>query len=148
MASYKNRLVEAAIRDFPALRRDYVRLIADIDLMAIAGNCMYDERVTGGPGMMKADKYIERYDRASVVALKTIIEAIYDAYRNLSEEQRRAIALRYWRNMEICDIAHELTFSERNVYRCIDRALHHLYSPILNIQPMIDEWRAGSFSHI
>lgn len=148
MASYKNRMAEAAIKDFPALRRDYVKLLEDIDLMSLAGACLYDERVTGGTGELKADRYIDRYNKASVVALKTIIEVIYDAYRSLNEEQRRSIALRYWRNMEITDIARELTFSERNIYRCINSALHNLYRPILSIQPMIDEWRAGKFSHL
>ena len=42
------------------------------------------------------------------------------------------------------DVAAELMFSERSVYRHISRALGKLYRPVLDVQPLLEDWRMGA----
>ena len=143
MASYKHRMVEEAIKDLPRINMDYQSMKSILDLKALAGGCMYDERVDGGSGLSKADRYLDRYNNPSLAALKRLSEAIYGAYNELTKQQQRAVALRYWRHMDIIEVARELMFSESSVYRCINSALHGMYKSILEIQPLLEEWRIG-----
>ena len=144
MASYKHRMVEEALNDLPRINMEYQSMKSLLDLKALAGGCMYDERVDGGSGLSKADRYLDRYNNPSLAALKQLSEAIYGAYNELSSEQKRTVALRYWQKLNVCDIAMELKFSERSVYRCINSALYKLYKPILEIESLLEDWRIGA----
>ena len=54
------------------------------------------------------------------------------------------LALRYWRKLEVPDVAAELMFSNSTVYRHISRALGKLYRPVLDVQPLLEDWRMGA----
>ena len=69
---------------------------------------------------------------------------IYEPYCELPADERRILALRYWQKMEVPDVAAELMFSERSVYRHISRALSRLYRPVLEVQPLLEDWRMGA----
>ncbi len=146
MSSYKHRMAEGALRDFPSIKKDYDSYKLMLDAQALAGGgCMYDERVDGGGASGgAAERYIERYNDPVLRKLQALVECIYLAFNGLTAAERRIVALRYWRDMEVPAIAHELTFSERHVYRAIDRALFCLYRPVLEVQPLLEDWRRGS----
>lgn len=146
MASYKHRMAEEAVKDLPKIKKDYDSYKLMLDARAMAGGCMYDERVDGGgaSGDGAADRYLDRYNDPVLRKLQALVEGIYLAFNGLTSMERRIVALRYWRNMEVPAIARELTFSERQVYRTIYSALFCLYRPILEVQPLLEDWRMGS----
>lgn len=72
------------------------------------------------------------------------IHGIYEPYCKLPADERRILALRYWQKMEVPDVAAELMFSESTVYRHISRALSRLYRPVLEVQPLLEDWRMGA----
>lgn len=145
MGSYKHRMAEGAVRDFPAIRKDYdgYRLMLDARALA-AGGCLFDERVDGGCGGVGAgDRYLNRYDDPVLRKLQALVDGIYLAFNGLTSAERRVLALRFWQEMEVSEVARELMFSESSVYRHINRALFCLYRPILNVAPLLEEWRGG-----
>ena len=131
MASYRHRIAEGAVKDFPAIKRDYdgYRLMLDVD---------------GGGASCSGDKYLDRYDDPIMRRLSVLMLGIYEPFCALSPEERRVLALRYWRKLEVADVAAELMFSERSVYRHISRALGKLYRPVLDVQPLLEDWRMGA----
>ena len=145
MSSYKHRMAEGALRDFPAIKKDYDSYKLMLDAQALAGGgCMYDERVAGGGASGgAAERYLERYNDPVLRKLQALADSIYTAYYELPPAERRVIALRYWQNLDVPDVAHELMFSESNVYRYIRSALSYLYRQILSVQPLLEDWRAG-----
>ncbi|WP_158095898.1 sigma factor-like helix-turn-helix DNA-binding protein [Cloacibacillus sp. An23] len=144
MASYRQRIAEGAVRDFPAIKRDYDGYKLMLDAKALAGGCLYGERVDGGGVTSAADRYLERYDDSVLRRLSALMLGIYEPYCKLPDEERRILALRYWRKMEVADVAAELRFSERSVYRHISQALNRLYRPVLEVQPLLEDWRTGA----
>ena len=62
MASYRHRIAEGAVKDFPAIKRDYDGYRLMLDARALAGGCIYGERVDGGGASCAGDKYLDRYD--------------------------------------------------------------------------------------
>lgn len=144
MASYKHRMAEGAIKDFPAIKKDYDSYKLMLDARAMAGGCMYDERVDGGGSSDgAADRYLDRYNDPVLRKLQALVEGIYTAYGGLPPAERRVVALRYWQNLDVPDVARELRFSESNVYRYICSALGYLYRQVLNVQPLLEDWRTG-----
>ena len=145
MANYKHRMAEAAIKDFPAIKKDYDSYKLMLDARALAGGgCVFDERVDGGGASDSVgDRYLDRYNDPVLRNLHALVEGIYLAFNGLTSTERRIVALRYWRNMEVPTIAHELRFSESNVYRVTNRALCCLYRPVLNVQQLLEDWRVG-----
>ncbi len=144
MASYRHRIAEGAVMDFPAIKRDYDGYKLMLDARALAGGCIYDERVDGGGASCAGDRYLDRYDDPVMRSLSALVFGIYEPYCALSADERRVLALRYWRKMEVPDVAAELMFSERSVYRHISRALNRLYRPVLDVQPLLEDWRMGA----
>ena len=137
MASYRHRIAEGAVKDFPAIKRDYDGYRLMLDARALAGGCLYGERVDGGGASCAGDRYLDRYD-------DPIMRRLSEPFCALSPEERRVLALRYWRKLEVADVAAELMFSERSVYRHISRALSRLYRPVLEVQPLLEDWRMGA----
>lgn len=144
MASYRQRIAEGAVKDFPAIKRDYDGYKLMLDARALAGGCLYGERVDGGGAACAADRYLDRYDDSVLRRLSALMLGIYEPYCTLPDEERRILALRYWRKMEVADVAAELRFSERSVYRHISQALNRLYRPVLEVQPLLEDWRMGA----
>ena len=144
MASYKHRAAEGAVRDFPAIKRDYDGYKLMVEARALSFGCVYDERVDGGGFGSAGDRYLERYDDPVLRRLAALLRGIYEPFCELPEDERRILALRYWRKMEVAEIADELKFSESTVYRYISRALRRLYRPLLRIQPLLEDWRCGA----
>ncbi|WP_288333385.1 sigma factor-like helix-turn-helix DNA-binding protein [Cloacibacillus porcorum] len=143
MSSYKHRMAEGAMRDFPAIKRDYEGYKLMLDARALAGGCIYDERVDGGGVLTSGDRYLERYNDPVMRDLKALLDGIYGPFSRLSAEERSVLALRYWRKLDVAAVARELTFSERNVYRVTSRALGRLYRPVLEVQGLLEDWRVG-----
>ncbi|WP_352401582.1 sigma-70 region 4 domain-containing protein [Synergistes jonesii] len=143
MATYRHRMVEGAIKDFPAIKKDYDGYKLMLDARAMYCGCLWDESVDGGGTVTAGDRYLERYDDPVMRKLKSLMSGIYEPYCELEEKERRILALRYWQNMEVSDIARELGFSESNVYRYIGGALRRLYCSLLSVQPLLEDWRAG-----
>ena len=144
VASYRHRIAEGAVRDFPAIKRDYDGYRLMLDARALAGGCIYSERVDGGADVCAAERYLDRYDDPVMRRLSALMLGIYEPFCALSAEERRVLALRYWQKLEVADVAAELMFSERSVYRHINRALGKLYRPVLDVQPLLEDWRAGA----
>lgn len=145
MSSYKHRMAEGAIKDFPKIKKDYDSYKLMLDARALAGGgCIFDERVDGGGVSDSAgDRYMDRYNDPVLRKLQALADSIYTAYYELPPAERRVIALRYWQNLDVPDVAHELMFSESNVYRYIRSALSYLYRQILSVQPLLEDWRTG-----
>lgn len=144
MASYRHRIAEGAVKDFPAIKRDYDGYRLMLDAKALAGGCLYGERVDGGSASCAADRYLDRYDDSVLRRLSALMLGIYEPYCELPADERRILALRYWQKMEVPDVAAELMFSESTVYRHISRALSRLYRPVLEVQPLLEDWRMGA----
>ena len=144
MASYRHRIAEGAVKDFPAIKRDYDGYRLMLDAKALAGGCLYGERVDGGEEVYAGDRYLGRYDDPVMRSLWELVYGIYEPYCKLPEEERRILALRYWQKMEVPDVAAELMFSNSTVYRHISRALGKLYRPVLDVQPLLEDWRMGA----
>lgn len=144
MASYRQRITEGAVRDFPAIKRDYDGYRLMLEAKALAGGCIYDERVDGGADGCAAERYLDRYDDPVMRRLSALMRGIYEPFCALSPDERRVLALRFWRKLDVADVAAELKFSERNIYRHISRALGKLYRPVLDVQPLLEDWRAGA----
>lgn len=143
MATYRHRMVEGAIKDFPAIKKDYDGYKLMLDAKALSCGCLWDEPVDGGGAVTAGDRYLERYNDPVMRKLKSLMSGIYEPYCELEGQERRILALRYWRNMEVSEISRELGFSESNVYRCISGALRRLYRPLLSVQSLLEDWRAG-----
>lgn len=145
MSSYKHRMAEGAIKDFPKIKKDYDSYKLMLDARALAGDGrIFDERVDcGGASDSAGDRYMDRYNDPLLRKLQALVEGIYLAFNGLTSTERRVIALRYWQNMEVPSIARELTFSERHVYRAINGALCCLYRSVLEVQPLLEDWRVG-----
>ncbi|MEG1913348.1 MAG: hypothetical protein RR091_12780 [Cloacibacillus sp.] len=143
MASYKNRLAEAAIVDLPKIKRDYEIKKLQLDALALSSPCMYDERIDGGGGDASIDRYLNRYDDPKLRLLKELIDGIYAAYCLLDEHERRVLALKCWRGLEVKAISVELGFSISSIYRTVSIALHKLYFPISQIKDGLYDWRTG-----
>ena len=113
MASYRHRIAEGAVKDlgavkdFPAIKRDYDGYRLMLDARALAGGCMYGERVDGGGASCAGDKYLDRYDDPVMRRLSALMLGIYEPFCALSPEERRVLALRYWRKLEVPDVAAE-----------------------------------------
>ena len=144
VASYRHRIAEGAVKDFPAIKRDYDGYRLMLDARALAGGCIYGERVDGGGAACAVDKYLDRYDDPIMRRLSALMLGIYEPFCALSPEERRVLALRYWRKLEVADVAAELMFSNSTVYRHINRALGKLYRPVLDVQPLLEDWRMGA----
>ena len=132
MASYRHRIAEGAVKDFPAIKRDYDGYRLMLDARALAG------------AACAGDKYLDRYDDPVMRRLSALMLGIYEPFCALSPEERRVLALRYWRKLEVPDVAAELMFSNSTVYRHISRALGKLYRPVLDVQPLLEDWRMGA----
>lgn len=145
MSSYKHRMAEGAIKDFPRIKKDYDSYKLMLDAQALAGGgCIFDERVDGGGSSDgAAERYLERYNDPVLRKLQALADGIYTAYDELPPAERRVVALRYWQNLDVPDVARELMFSESNVYRYIRSALGYLYRQVLNVQPLLEDWRTG-----
>lgn len=140
--SYRHRMAEAAIRDLPAIKKDYDSYRLMLDARALAGGCLLDEP-PGAPGLAAGDRYLDRYDDPVLRKLFALLEGIYEPYSGLAESERRVLALRCWQNMDVPEIAPELGFTERHTYRLLDSAFSRLYQPLLSVQPLLEEWRCG-----
>ena len=130
MASYRHRMVEAVLKDFPDINGDYQRYKQFLDLSALAGGVLLSERV-------------DRYSDETFRALETIVNAVYEAFKGLNERQRRVVALMYWRRLDAEAISGEIKFSVRRVYQLRNEALNLLYRPFLEVQELVEEWRLG-----
>ena len=146
MGNYRNRLAEAAIRDFPAIKRDYESYKLMLEARALAGaGCVFDEHVDGGGAASNAgDRYMDRFNDPVLLKLQLLFEGIYFAFNGLTSTERRVVALRFWQKMEVFEVARELGFSERSLYRQVGKILTTLYRPILDLQPLLEDWRAGA----
>lgn len=145
MSSYKHRMAEGAIKDFPKIKKDYDSYKLMLDARALAGGgCVFDERVDGGGASDgAAERYLNRYDDPVLRKLRALADGIYTAYCDLPSAERRVVALRYWQDLDVPEVARELKFSESNVYRYIRSALSYLYRQVLNVQPLLEDWKAG-----
>ena len=85
-----------------------------------------------------------QYGRGLGRQIQELVYGIYEPYCKLPADERRILALRYWQKMEVPDVAAELMFSESTVYRHISRALSRLYRPVLEVQPLLEDWRMGA----
>lgn len=141
--SYRRRMAEAALKDFPAIKKDHDSYKLMLDARALAGGCLLDEPPGGPGGLAAGDRWVERYDDPVFRKLSALLTGIYDPFCGLPPAQRRVLVLRYWQKMEITEIAQELLFSERSIFRIVARALEDLYAPLLAVQPLLEEWRAG-----
>ena len=56
VASYRHRIAEGAVKDFPAIKRDYDGYKLMLDAKALAGGCLYGERVDGGSAFSAAER--------------------------------------------------------------------------------------------
>ena len=143
VASYRHRMVEAVLRDFPDINGDYQRYKQFLDLSALAGGVLLSERVDGGRQCSPADRYLDRYSDETFRALETIVNAVYEAFKGLNERQRRVVALMYWQRLDAEAISGEIKFSVRRVYQLRNEALNLLYRPFLEVQELVEEWRLG-----
>ncbi|WP_281679791.1 sigma factor-like helix-turn-helix DNA-binding protein [Synergistes jonesii] len=143
MATYRHRMVEGAIKDFPAIKKDYDGYKLMLGAQAMSCGCLWDEPVDGGGAVAAGDRYLERYNDPVMRKLSSLMSGIYEPYCGLEGQERRILALRYWRNMEVSDIARELGFTERHVYRLLNSALSRLYRPLLSVQSLLEDWRTG-----
>ena len=143
MATYRHRMVEGAIKDFPAIKKDYDGYKLMLDAKALSCGCLWDEPVDGGGAVAAGDRYLERYNDPVMRKLKSLMSGIYEPYCELGGLERRVLALRYWRNMEVSEISRELGFTERHVYRLLNSALYRLYRPLLSVQSLLEDWRTG-----
>ena len=141
--SYRHRMAEGAIRDLPAIKRDVDSLKLALDAQAMAGGCLLDEPA-GGPGRSAQDRYLDRYNNRLLNMLVALLNGIYAPYCQLPAPERRVLALRYWQKLEIGEVARELGFTERHVYRLLGSALDRLFKPLLPVQPLLEEWRTGA----
>lgn len=143
MATYRHRMVEAVLRDFPDIHGDYQKYKHFLDVTAAAGGMLLSERVDGGRRLSPADKYLDRYDDGRFRLLECLVTTIYEAYKSLDERQRRIVALMYWGRYDVETISNELKFSVRRVYQIRNEALNLLYRPFLEVQDKVEGWRAG-----
>ena len=142
MDTYKQKMTEAALRDFPELNKEYKSYTHYLEILATAGACMCDEYIPSqGAKLYEQDKYIGFLEDPYYKALKTLNETIYSAYISLPNTERRIIALNCWRRCEVPQIASELKFSTSQTYRLKTQALIKLYKPLLPIAELIDDWR-------
>ena len=86
MASYRHRIAEGAVKDFPAIKRDYDGYRLMLDARALAGGCIYGERVDGGGASCAGDKYLDRYDDPVMRRLSALMLGIYEPFCALSPE--------------------------------------------------------------
>ena len=143
VASYRHRMVEAVLRDFPDINGDYQRYKQFLDLSALAGGVLLSERVDGGRQCSPADRYLDRYSDKTFRMLERIVTVVYEAFNGLNERQRRVVALMYWQRLDAEAISCEIKFSVRRVYQLRNEALNLLYRPFLEVQEQVEEWRLG-----
>ena len=141
--SYRRRMTEEAIRALPSVKKAYESYKLMLDARAMACGCLLDEPA-GGPGLAAGDRWLDRYNDPVLAKLASLLNGIYGPYRELPKSERRALALRYWQKMDVGEVAHELGFTERHVYRLLAGALDRLFKPLLPVQPLLEEWRTGA----
>ena len=100
MASYRHRMVEAVLRDFPDINGDYQRYKQFLDFSALAGGVLLSERVDGSRQCSPADRYLDRYSDKTFRMLERIVTVVYEAFNGLNERQRRVVALMYWQRLD------------------------------------------------
>ena len=137
VASYRHRMVEAVLKDFPDINGDYQRYKQFLDLSALAGG------VDGGRQCSPADRDLDRYSDKTFRMLERIVTVVYEAFNGLNERQRRVVALMYWQRLDAEAISCEIKFSVRRVYQLRNEALNLLYRPFLEVQEQVEEWRLG-----
>lgn len=144
MASFRQRLAEGAVRDFPAVRRDYEWYRLLLEARVFSGGCVMEERVDGGPPAAAGDRFVDLASDSVLRRLSALMLGIYEPFCALPAAERQVLALRFWQGMEADDVAAALMFSSRTVYRITARALERLYRPVSSVLPLLEDWRAGA----
>lgn len=145
MASYKNRLVEATLLDYPKIHRDMICYGHYLDSQALNSGDS-DLRVDGGRLVFGGDRYLERFNDPKYKALYTACDCIYNAVNSLAGVYKRIILSTYIAKKSASDVTSELGYSLRRYYQLRSEAFMTLYDPFIIIQPYIEAWREGKLN--